>query len=92
MKDAKISWNATLNPDGTVTVYLTINNRTESMTLVPGEATVTPAKTKKGKASKSVSGTDVPVDNDSLPKTKRKYLGPNGKMLSYARARQLGLV
>lgn len=33
------------------------------------------------------------VDNESLPKTQRKYLNPaNGKMVGYARAKSLKLI
>jgi hypothetical protein len=36
---------------------------------------------------------DEPVDNDKLPKTKRKYFNPkNEKWLGYTRAKNLGLV
>ena len=33
-----------------------------------------------------------PVDNENLPKSARKYLAPNGKMVGYTRARMLNLV
>ena len=33
------------------------------------------------------------IENDKLPKTKRKYLNPaNGKMVAYTRAKELGIV
>ena len=33
------------------------------------------------------------VENDKLPKTKRKYLNPaNGKMVAYTRAKELGII
>jgi len=36
---------------------------------------------------------DKPIDNDSLPKTKRKYFNPeNNKWIGYGRAVQLGLI
>ena len=33
-----------------------------------------------------------PVDNESLPKSARKYLAPNGKWVGYTRARMLNLI
>jgi hypothetical protein len=33
------------------------------------------------------------VENDKLPKTKRKYLNPaNGKLVAYTRAKELGII
>lgn len=87
------TWNAVLNSDGTVTVYLTIGNRTESMTLTPEEDTFTPPTLKKGRRTVKSEVSSVKVESSKyVPKSKQKYPGPNGKMVSYARARQLGLV
>lgn len=53
---------------------------------------------KKGKSNSKVEEVveedkfGEPENNADLPKTKRKYLAPNGKWVSYQRGRQLGLI
>lgn len=88
-----VQWNATLNLDGTVTVYATIDNRVESMTLTPGDAPYTSRKKSNDVEEKREDkGAIVQLSQEGLSKTKRKYLTPDGKMVSYARARALKLI
>ena len=47
---------------------------------------------KLAKLSGSKPKSQDPVDNENLPKSARKYLAPNGKMVGYTRARMLNLV
>lgn len=89
-----------LNEDGSVTVTMIYpGQRVETETLYPdnyktinpvtGEAEYRAPKAKSAKTAKSTESFDEKL-NAKMPKTKRRYLAPNGKWVSYARARQIG--